>query len=84
MSEIVKAILDKLFRCGCIGAGKPKHTALENLPRGFPRHLHKEVMKTTKRLIKKGFIVKKPTSYGLQVYLNIYMKSAIEEIIKDP
>ena len=45
MDTLDKAILHKLLRHGYIGA---KHTALENLPKGFPKHMHKELMKTAK------------------------------------
>lgn len=78
---VAKAILHKLLRHGYVGA---RHTALENLPKGLPRCLHKEAMKTARKLIKKGFITVKPTSYGLQVSLNPHRIAEIEEIINDP
>lgn len=74
-------MLNKLLRHGYIGG---RHTALENLPKGFPRHLYKEAIKTAKKLIKKGLITPKPTSYGLQVSLNPHKIAEIEEMIKDP
>ena len=67
MDTLVKAILHKLLRHGYVGV---KHTALENLSKGFPKHLHKELMKKTEKLVKKGFIMPKPTGYGMQVSLN--------------
>ncbi len=76
-----KAILHKLLRHGYVGA---KHTALENVSKGFPRHMCKELMKTAEKLIKKGFIVLKPTGYGTQVSLNPLKMAEIERIIKDP
>lgn len=78
---IVKTILNKLLRHGYIGA---RHTALENLPKGLPRHLYKEARKTTKKLIKKGLVTLKPTGYGMQVSLNPNVIEEIEKEIKDP
>lgn len=45
------------------------HTHYDTLKRGFPKHLGKEVESAAKQLIKEGFLVTKPTSYGLQVSL---------------
>lgn len=78
---IAKAILHKLLRHGYVGA---KHTAIENIPKGFPKHMHKEVMKTANKLTKNGLIILKPTSYGMQVSLNPRKISEIEEVIRDP
>ena len=80
MDGLEKAILHKLLRHGYVGG---KHTALENIPKGFPRHLHKELMKTAEKLIKKGLITPKPTGYGVQVSLNPRKLAEIEEIIRD-
>lgn len=79
--NIAKTLLHKLFRHGYIGA---KHTAIENLPKGFPKHLHKEVMKTAEKLIKNGLIILKPTAYGMQISLNPHKIAEIEEKIRDP
>ena len=76
-----KAILHKLLRHGYVGA---RHTALENRSKGFPRHMHKELMKTADKLIKKGLITPKPTGYGIQVSLNPRRMAEIERVIKDP
>jgi len=81
MDRFAKAILEKLLRHGYVGA---RHTALENLPKGFPKHLYKEATRTAEKLIKKGLIILKPTSYGLQVSLNPHMIAEIQEAIKDP
>jgi hypothetical protein len=79
--SIAKALLHKLFRHGYIGA---KHTAIENLPKGFPKHMHKEVMKTAEKLTKKGLLTLKPTSYGIHVSLNPHRIAEIEQKIRDP
>jgi len=81
MDKLEKAILHKLLRHGYIGA---RHTALQNIPKGFPGHLHKELMKTGERLIKKGLITPKPTGYGMQISLNPRKLAEVEGIIRDP
>ena len=74
--DFKKIILRKLFRLRVIGG---KHTAIENLTKGLPKHAIGEAKDAVKELIKEGFIIQKPTSYGLQVSLN---SEKIDEIIK--
>lgn len=76
--ELRKIILRKMVRHTWWGG---KHTAFDNLPKGFPKEFWKDVKKEAEKLIREGFIVKKPTSYGLHVSLNVKMKSEIEKII---
>lgn len=57
------------------------HTHYDTLKKGFPSHLGKDVGKIAEELIRKGFIIKKPTSYGLQVSLNKEKLKEIEEFI---
>ncbi|MBI4896273.1 MAG: hypothetical protein HY832_01880 [Candidatus Aenigmarchaeota archaeon] len=47
-----------------------KHTAIDNIPKGFPSHVRNDVMQATLELMKEGFIMRKPTNYGEHVYLN--------------
>jgi len=77
-SDLEKAILRKLFVDRFIGK---KHTAINNVPKGFKRHLHGEIKKATKRLIREGFILVKPTRYGVQVSLDPRRIAEIERII---
>lgn len=79
-SDIEKALLRKLYMDRRIGE---KHTSIDNVPKGFPRHLRGEVKKAMKRLIRKGFILQKRTAYGLQVSLQPHRVSEIEKIIQD-
>jgi len=58
------------------------HTHFDTLKKGFPTHLGKEVEKIAKELIKQGFLIAKPTSYGLQVSLNKDRLEEIENFIK--
>jgi len=57
------------------------HTRYDTIKRGFPSHLGKNIEKIAKELIKQGFIIKKPTSYGLQVSLNKEKLKEIENFI---
>ena len=76
--DIKTALLRKLAKHGWWGA---RHTSFDNLPKGFPKHLAKEVKEVAKELIKTGILVPKPTSYGLEVSLNPNKKQEIEGII---
>ncbi len=78
MKNIIKVLLRKLSKHGMWGE---KHTSFENLPKGFPKHLHKEVKKHAKKLIKENLLLSKPTNYGLEVSLNPKMKETIEKIL---
>ena len=58
------------------------HTNYDTLKRGFPKHLGKEVESAAKQLIKDGWLITKPTSYGLQVSLNKEKLMEIESFIE--
>ena len=64
---IAATILYNLRRKNKIGN---KHTPLDTLSKGFPKHLRGDVGDIAKNLIKRGWIDKKPTSYGFEVSLN--------------
>jgi len=76
--EIKKFILRKLVRKRM---WMHKHTSIHNLPKGLPDRLRssKEARKVIEELLKEGFLLSKPTHYGLEVSLNINKK---QEIIK--
>ena len=74
--DLKKIILRKLFRRRIIGG---KHTAIEHLTKGLPKHVIGEAKNVVDDLIKEGFILTKPTSYGLHVSLN---PKKIDEIFK--
>ena len=64
------------------------HTAYENMMRQFRSQLlGKEGMKIatkiSEELMREGFIIRKPTHYGLQVSLNPKMSQEIKKLIKD-
>ena len=58
------------------------HTHYDTLKRGFPKHLGKEIERIADELIKEGWLVTKPTSYGLQVSLNKDRVVEIDEFIE--
>jgi hypothetical protein len=82
--EIKTRILLKLAKRGKWGGA---HTSFDNLKKGWNvRDLGKEgmkgVQKITKDLIREGFILSKPTHYGLEISLNSERSAEIEQIIK--
>ena len=62
-----------------------KHTSIHNLSKGLPDHLRSsgDVKKVINDLLKQGFLLSKPTNYGLEVSLNVKMKEEIESFIED-
>lgn len=58
------------------------HTHYDTLKRGFPKHLCKVVENIAKELIRRGLLITKPTSYGLQVSLNKDKLFEIDNFIK--
>lgn len=76
--KITRTLLRKLLYMGKWGAA---HTSFDNLPKGFPKHLRGEVKEAAKELIKDGMLLRKPTSYGVEVSLNVKMKKEIEELL---
>lgn len=78
--EIKKALLRKLFKHGYIGG---RHTSFDNLPKGFPSNLVKEIKKVAKEFITEGLLIGRPTSYGLQVSLNPRKLKEIKRLIQE-
>ena len=78
--EKIKAtILYHLRRKKIIGG---VHTPFATVTKGFPSHIGKDVKKIAEDLIKKEYILKKITNYGLHIHLNKEKLKEIEEIIK--
>ncbi len=75
-----KIILRKLFRRRVIGG---KHTAIEHLTKGLPKHVVGEAKNAVEDLIKEGMILSKPTGYGLHVSLNPEKIDEISRIIEE-
>ena len=81
MENIKRTLLRKLAKHGWWGG---RHTSFDNLPKGFPKHLQKEVKIAAKKLIKENLLLEKPTSYGLEVSLNPLEREKILSILKEP
>ena len=82
--ELEAWILYKLAKHGYFHG---RHTAFENIVKGFKQqHLgkegHKRLNKLADELIKRGFVNKKPTSYGLHISLNSEKSKEIKDFIK--
>ncbi len=77
--EIKAKILNKLARRNIFGA---KHTSFDYISSGFPKHLAKEAREVGKELINEGFILSKPTHYGLEISLNPKRAAEIKGIIQ--
>lgn len=71
-------ILRRLYNDGKIGGA---HTAIENLKKSVASHKRGMVEKEAKELIKMGYILPKPTSYGIHVSLNPRMIPEIEALL---
>ena len=80
LMDLKKIILRKLYRRRVIGG---KHTAVEHLTKGLPSHAAGAAKEVVKELIKEGFIISKPTSYGLQVSLNPERIDEISKIVEE-
>ena len=77
--KIKATILYHLRRKQVLGGA---HVPFDTLRRGFPSHLGKDVKKQAEELIRKGWLLTKPASYGLQVMLNKAKINEIEDFIQ--
>ena len=77
-NEIKIVLLRKLAKHGYWGG---RHTAFDNLHKGFPKHLGKEIKEAADELIKENILIQKPTSYGLHISINPRMKDVVEKLI---
>ena len=58
-----------------------RHTSVDNLQKGFPKHWHGDIKKSNRTLRKCNLIIKKPTGYGTHCSLNPKMIDEVERII---
>ena len=78
--DIEKILLRKLVYMGKWGGA---HTSIDNVPKGFPKHLRGDVKEIAQKLIKQNILFAKPTNYGVEVSLNPEKKKEIEELTKE-
>ena len=74
-----RAVLEKLYKLRYIGG---RHTSINNVMKGFPKHARKDVRKASRALIREGYILSKPTSYGIEISLNPRMIAEIRKILE--
>ena len=79
-SQIKGKILHKLTRKGKF---EHRHTALDNLQKGFPPDLKGKAKDMSQELMKEGILYLKKTSYGKQVSINLDKKDKIMEYIDE-
>ncbi len=77
--ELKAMILHKLAKKRKWGES---HTAFENVAKGVPSHFRGRLKELAQELIKEGFIIPKPTSYGLQISLNVARADDIKDRIR--
>ncbi len=77
--DIKATILYHLRRKKVIGG---VHTPFDTVTKGFPSHMGKDIKKMAEELIRKGYILKKITNYGLHISLNKDKLKEIEGFIK--
>jgi len=75
---ISKAILRKLYSCGCWGKGSLYE---DNLKNGFPPEEKGKVLIVADALVKQGIICKKRKLYGFKYYLNTKRLDKIRQIL---
>jgi|TARA_Y100000310_G_scaffold345826_1_gene470641 hypothetical protein len=78
--QIKGKILHKLTRKGKF---EHSHTALDNLPKGFPPDLKGQAKEMSHELIKENILYLKKTSYGKQVSINLEKKDQIMKYIDE-
>ncbi len=61
-----------------------RHTAIENLQHGLPSHVAGRAKRVALELLKRGWLIRKPTFYGLHVSLNPDFRSEIMAVITGP
>ena len=66
--ELKSLILHKLAKKRKWGES---HTAFDNIMKGVPSHLKGRLSELAQELVHEGLLVKKPTSYGVQISLNV-------------
>ena len=79
--KVEVTVLRKMFHYGYVGK---RHTSLDNLQKGFPKHERGNVSKAVKALIKGSYIVVKPTGYGQHCSLNVQKIDEIRSMIESP
>ncbi len=78
LTALEKKVLEILYVDRIIGG---RHTHVERVIRGFPKHLRGEARDALDELARRGFVRKKPTHYGLQISLNSELIDEVKRIL---
>ena len=78
-TDVDRSIFYKLWRNRCFGKG---HMLIDNLVDGFPNNIQGEIKAAVDELIRRGYLIRKPTKHGYAVYLNLKNKTIIEREIR--
>ncbi len=76
--QIKGKILHKLAR---MGKFEHSHTSIDNVQKGFPIDIRGKANDMAKELKKERILIRKPTSYGEEVSINVNMKEKINYYI---
>jgi len=76
--EIRFRIIKKLVRHRVWGT---HHIDQDDVPKGMPPEMRKDIMKELNKMVKEGLIVRFPHGNKKRVHLNFYKKDEIEEIL---
>ena len=79
MDSFERHILRKLYRCSCIGA---RHTTIEHCFTGLRRNDGKCAKDAYVRLANAGYLIVKPTSYGVQVSINPQRTAQVKALLR--
>ncbi|MDI6859387.1 MAG: hypothetical protein QMC85_02705 [Methanocellales archaeon] len=78
LSQIERKVLKKLMRHTYVGK---RHTAKDNIPKGFPKDERGDVRKAIKSLVRNGYLIEHPTSYGIHVSIDPARTDEVKEIL---
>lgn len=77
---VEKRLLENLLEKNIISE---KHTSEDNATKCVPKHLRGEAKKALKKLSREGYVLLKPTSYGMEVSLNPHRIAEIRKILSE-
>ncbi len=78
LQEAKKKILRKLFTKHIIGG---KHTSFENIRKSFDRNEYPLAEEAIEGLVREGFLMWHPTSYGKQYSINPRAIAVVKDLI---
>ncbi len=79
--RVERKLLSRLVQRRCWGG---RHTAIEHLQHGVPSHEKGRAKRVALDLIHRGWLVRKPTFYGVHVSLNEAYRAEIFAFITEP